>query len=295
MRSVVVVEADESFNAYQCVLEALEAALAVDDLRLESAVHTFCDGVVRGLVVFRHGDAYSVLLQFVRIGVAAILHASVRVMDEPFQFVCRSLRDGHVEGLKRVFRLKGLREAPADDLARVCIRHQVQIAAAVHQVDIRDITHPQLIGTCGYEATDEVLVLVVAVVRVRRMTWLGTLLHQLEVAQQLQEGITARHPVAKEHPLRHQPQFDAADAWIHLANLLHGIHDAHDAEKVLLVALLFLVIGLFASVKQFTAIRYGVASIAVQALYCLTPAFFRTLIPCSSITSMSVLSANTLS
>ena len=106
------------------------------------------------------------------------------------------------------------------------------------------ISHPQLIGPCGYEAADEVLVLVVAVVRVCRMARLGTLLHQLEVAQQLQEGVTAGYPVAKEHALRHQPQLNATNAWIHLANLLHGIHYAHNAEEVLLVALLLLVIGL---------------------------------------------------
>ena len=295
VRAGVVVEGDEAGYALQCVLVRLEALLAVDHLRLQDAVHTLGNGVVSGLVVLRHGDAYPVLLQFVRIGVTAVLYAPVRVMDESFQFICRSLRDGHPEGLQRVFRLKGPREAPANDLARVGIRHQVQVAAAVHEVDVRDIAHPQLIGTCGHEAADEVLVLVVAVVRVRRMTRLGTLLHQLEVAQQLQEGITPGHPVAKEHPLRHQPQLDAADTWVHLADLLHGIYDAHHAEEVFLVALLLLVIGLFATVKQLTAIRYRIARIAVQALYCLTPAFFRTLMPCSSITSMSVFRANTLS
>jgi hypothetical protein len=52
------------------------------------------------------------------------------------------------------------------------------------------------------------------------------------------------------------------------------VHDAHDAEEVLLIPLPLLVIGLFAPVKQLTAICYRVARIAVQALYCLTPAFF---------------------
>ena len=124
---------------------------------------------------------------------------------------------------------------------------------------------------------------------------LGALLRQLEVTQQLEERIASGHPVAKEYPLRHKPQLVVADTGIHLADLLHCVHDAHDAEEVFLVALLLLVIGLFAPVKQLTAIRYRIARIAVQALYCLTPAFFRTLMPCSSMTSMSVLSASTLS
>ena len=54
-------------------------------------------------------------------------------------------------------------------------------------------------------------------------------------------------------------------------------------------------IKVLASVKQFTAINYRIARIAVQALYCLTPDFFRILRPCSSATSMSVLSARFLS
>ena len=291
----VVVECDKAGYTLQRVLIRLEASLAVDDLGLEDAVHTFCDGIVRGLVVLRHRDPDAVLLQLVRIGVAAVLYAPVRVMDEPLEFIGCSLSYGHPKSLHRVFCLQCLRQAPAHDLVRVGVRNQVQVAAVVHQVDVRDVAYPELIGACGHEATDEVLVLVVPVVRVRRVTGLGALLRQLEVTQQLQESITSGHPVTEEHPLRHQPQFVVADTGIHLANLLHCVHDAHDAEEVLLVTFLLLVIRLFAPVKQLTAIRYRVARIAVQALYCLTPAFFRTLIPCSSMTSMSVLSARFLS
>ena len=77
MRALVVVEADEGGDALTCVPDGLEAPLAVDDLCLEDAVHTLCNGVVRGFVVFRHGDSDAVLLQFVRIGIAAVLYASV--------------------------------------------------------------------------------------------------------------------------------------------------------------------------------------------------------------------------
>ena len=295
MWASVVVEGDETGYTLQRVLVRLEAPLAVDDLGLQYAVHTLRYGVVRRLVVLRHAYPYTILFQFVRIGVAAVLYASVRVMDESFQLICRSLRDGHPEGLERVFRLQRLGQTPSHDLVRIGIRHQVQVTAVVNQVDVRDVAYPELIGACGHEAADEVLVLVVPVVRVRRVARLGALLHQLEVTHQLEERVASRHPVAKEHPLRHQPQFVVADAGIHLADLLHCVHDTHDAEEVLLVTLLLLVIRLFAPVKQFTAIRYRIARIAVQALYCLTPAFFRTLMPCSSMTSMSVLSASTLS
>ena len=295
VRAGFVVEADETGYALQCILIRLEALLTVDDLSLEYAVHTLSYGVVGRFVVLRHADFDAVFLQFVRIGVTAVLHASVRVMDKPPEFIGRSLRNGHPKGLKRIFRFQRVREAPAHDLVRVGIRHQMQVATVVHQVDVRDIAHPELVRSCRHEAADEVLVPVIAVVRVRRVARLGTLLRQLEVAQQLEECIAARHPVAKEHALRHQPELVIADAWIHLADLLHGIHDVYHAGEVFIVTLLLLVVGLFASVKQLTAIRYRISRIAVQALYCLTPAFFRTLMPCSSITSMSVFRARFLS
>jgi len=295
MWASVVVEGDETGYTLQRVLVRLEAPLAVDDLGLQYTVYTLRYGVVRRLVVLRHAYSYTIHLQFVRIGGTAVLYAPVRVMDEPPEFIGRCLRDGHSESLQGVLRFQCLRQAPAHDLVRVGIRNQVQVAAVVHQVDVRDVAHPKLVGACRDEAADEVLVPVIAVVRIRRMTRFRAFLRQLEVTQQLQESIASWNPVTEEHPLRHQPQLVVTDTRVHLADLLHGIHDAHHAEEVLLVALQFLVIGLFASVKQFTAIHYRIARITAQALYCLTPAFFRTLMPCSSITSMSVFRARFLS
>ena len=131
----------------------------------------------------------------------------------------------------------------------------------------------------------------IAVVRVRRMTGLRTLLHQLEVAQQVHEGVTSGNPVAKEHALHHQPQLIISDAGIHLADLLHGIHDAHHAEKILLIALALLIVRLFRSVKQAAGILDGEFRLPTKALYRLTPDFFRILMPCSSQMSISVFSA----
>ena len=216
-------------------------------------------------------------------------------MDETFQFIGCSLSYSHPESLQRVFCLQRIRETPAHNLVRIGVRHQMQITAAIHKVDICNVAHPELVRTRRHEATDKVLIPVVAVVRVRRMTGLGTLLHQLEVAHQLKEGIASRYPITEEHALHHQPQLVVADARIHLADLLHGIHDAHHAKDILLIALTLLVIGLFAPVKQLAAIHYRIAHIAAQAFYCLTPAFFRTLMPCSSMTSMSVFRARFLS
>ena len=121
----VVIEGDEAGYALQCVMVRLEAFLTIDHLRLEDAVHTLCNGIVGGLVILRHTDIDAVPLQFGRIVVTAVLYASVRVMDESFQLICRSLRDGHVEGLERMFRLERPGQAPAYNLVRVGVRHQV--------------------------------------------------------------------------------------------------------------------------------------------------------------------------
>ena len=287
----VVVEEDEARDTLKCILIRLEAAFTVDNLRFEYAVHTLCYGVVRGFVVLRHADPHMILLQFVRIVVAAVLHASVRVMDESFQFIGRSLRDGHPEGLQRVFCLQRLGQTPAHDLVRVGIRHQVQVAAVAHQVDVRDVAHPQLVRPCRHEAADEVLVLAVAVVRVRRTAWLGTLLHQPEVAQQPQERVPTRHPAAKEHAVHHQPELVVADAGILLSDYPYGIHDTHHAKQILAVALILLIVRLFSVVKQAARVLDGIVFLLTKALYRLTPDFFRILIPCSSAMSISVFSA----
>ena len=137
-----------------------------------------------------------------------------------------------------------IREVPAHDLVRVSIRHYMQIATIAHQIDVRDIAHPQLVRSYQHEATDEFLVPVIAMVRVRRVMRFETFLRQLEVAQQLLECIASLYPVAKEHALEHQPKLVIADAQIHIADLLHSIYDAHHAKEVFIISLLLLVIAL---------------------------------------------------
>ena len=291
MWTSIVVEEDEARDTLQRILIRLKTTFTIDHLRLEDSVHTLGNSVVRGLVVLRHTYLYMILLQFVRIVVAAVLYASVRVMDESIQFFCRSLANSHPEGLQRVFRLQRLGQTPAHDLVRVGIRHQVQVAAVAHQVDVRDVAHPKLVRPCRHEAADEVFVLAVTVVRVRRTAWLGTLLHQLEVAQQPQERVPPRHPSAKEHAVHHQPELVVADAGILLSDYPYGIHDTHHAKQILAVALILLIVRLFSVVKQAARVLDGIVFLLTKALYRLTPDFFRILIPCSSAMSISVFSA----
>jgi hypothetical protein len=52
-----------------------------------NAVHAFRYGIVRRLVVLCHADGYMVLIQTFHIGIAAVLYASVGVMDKTVQIV----------------------------------------------------------------------------------------------------------------------------------------------------------------------------------------------------------------
>src|SRR5574344_644814 len=51
MWAFLVVELNESSDTYQCVIVVKKTFLAIYNLRLQYAVHTFCDGVVSWLVV----------------------------------------------------------------------------------------------------------------------------------------------------------------------------------------------------------------------------------------------------
>lgn len=103
MRSVVIIEVNELFYPESCLCNALEAFLLVDNLRLDGSVHTFRNCIVSRLVVLCHADAYVVLLELVYVDVAAVLHASVRVMDEPAQIVPACLGNCHLKGIERIF------------------------------------------------------------------------------------------------------------------------------------------------------------------------------------------------
>ncbi len=291
VRTLLVVELDEAREALLCVLDGLETALAVDYLRLEDAVHALRYGVVCGLVVLRHAYPDTIPVQFVRIGATAVLYASVRVVDEPLQLIGCRLSYGHAQGLQRILCLQRVGEAPAHDLARVGVRHQVEVAAAVHKVYIGDVAHPQLVRGRRNEAPDEVPVPAVAVVRVRRVARLRPPLHQPELTQQPEERVAPWHPVRLEHALHHQPQLVVSDARVQLTYLANGIHDAHHALDVILLALALLVIRLFRPVKQAAGIRHRIVRFPAKALYRLTPDFFLILMPCSSAMSISTLRA----
>ena len=188
VRALAVVEEYEPLYLLQRLLVRVETpVLTICALTLDDAVHALCKGIVGGFVVLRHRDLYTMFLQFLHIEVAAVLDAAVRVVDESREVTFTSLFDGHAEGFECEDCCQRFCQAPADDLLRISIRHQMQVAASASEVDVADIALPQLVSCRRLEALDEILPLVVAVVGVRRRTALARLLHESVATQQVQE------------------------------------------------------------------------------------------------------------
>ena len=188
VRPPAIVEDDESLYLFHCFLKRIKTPiLAIYALVLDGAVHTLCKGVVGGLVVLGHRYLYTIFLQFFHIEIAAILDATVRVVNEPGKVTSTCLFNGHAEGFERKDRCKGFCQAPAHDFLRIGISYEMQVTASVSEVDVGDIALPQLVSCRRLEALDEILPLVVAVVGVRRRTALARLLHESVATQQVQE------------------------------------------------------------------------------------------------------------
>ena len=175
-------------------------------------------------------------------------------MYELMKLISRSLPYSHAESLQCVFRPKRVRKAPSDDLTGIGICYQVQVGAAVHQVNVSYVAHPELIGTCRNKSPDKVLIHAVTVVRVRRRARLRPFLHEVEVAEQVQERIASGNPIMEEHALRHEPQLVISDARVHLADLADSVHQTAHTQHIFLIVLPVLVVSLFASAKQFAAV-----------------------------------------
>ena len=292
MRALVVVEVDEALYLLQGLPIRFETpVLTIYALSLDRAVHTLCNAVVGRLVVLRHRDLYAVFLQFLHVEVAAVLDTAVRVVDESREVTSASLFYGHAEGFERENGSKGISQTPAYDLLRIGIRHKMQVAATAHEVDVCDVAHPQLISCSRSETLDEILPLVVAVVRVRRGAALARLLHQMVATQQIQERIAPGHPACIEHHAEHQPEFDPSDARIKTPDLMNGVKDADLAGQFLRLVRLLLVKGLTAVAKQITGSNDSQAVLPVKIFYCLAPDFFLISMPFLSATSISVFRA----
>ena len=95
--------------------------------------------------------------------IAAVLYAAIGVVDKSLPVgIGPRLRDGLFQSCQRVAGLESIRERPPDNLAGVGIGDQVQVADSILRHDVRDVGHPQLVGSRRAEAVlQEVPVLAV--------------------------------------------------------------------------------------------------------------------------------------
>ena len=251
--AVVVVEMYEAFYDAVGVLEGVEAR-AIDTLYLYYSVGALGDGVVRRVVVLRHGDGDVMLPEHLHVVVAAVLHAPVGVVDQSLKLLAAAhghgLADGHLQGLHRDGGLERAGQCPAHYLVRIGIGDEVQVAhVTAGQGDVGDVGHPQPVGCRGNEALYQVPPLVVAVVGVRRVSGFRLGKHQTLAAKQHEETVTPWHEVTTEQRDEHQPQLQTAYAGILPADFPDGLHDLPLMLHLLLYVGLRLVEGLTTMAK----------------------------------------------
>ena len=105
--------------------------LRIDAFCLQYAIDTFCNGIVRRLVVLCHGDCNAVAFQHAHICVTAILDTTVGVMDEACEALSSThlyrLVYGHLQNLLADGCLQGVRHCPSDHLVGVGVSYQRRV------------------------------------------------------------------------------------------------------------------------------------------------------------------------
>ncbi len=222
VRPSVVVEIHDVADEFACLPRALRSLHAIEPFLLDDAVDALGYGIVRRTVVFRHTDVGAQAAQTGHILVAAVLNATVGVVDEGLPVgIGPRLRNGLFQRRQRVDGLEGFRKRPPDDLAGVGIGDQVQIADSILRHDVSNVGYPKLVGGRWAETgLQEVLVLTVVMVGVRRMTAVQRLEHQVLNMHQVVEAVAPHHNL-RTHVMKHQPKLVAPCAGTMAAQLNH--------------------------------------------------------------------------
>ena len=82
MRTLVVVKAYKPSYAFFCFLYASIERLAIKLFGLDNTIDALGYAVIGRLVIFSHTNAYMVVVQLLYISITAVLHSTVRVMDQ---------------------------------------------------------------------------------------------------------------------------------------------------------------------------------------------------------------------
>ena len=230
VRTTAVIEMDETGYGILCLPERGELLLWIDILCLYYTIDPLRYRVVRRLVVLGHGDRDTVLFQHSHVGVTAVLHTPVRVMDKPCETLVathfHSLLHGHPQGLHADGCPQAVGQHPAHNHVRVGIGDQMQVTdIAVCQGNIGDVSYPELVCRCGHKVLYQVLPFMITVVGVGRVTRLRSGKHQPLPTQDHKETVTSGHIVTSEHADQHQPQLIATDTRVFRPDFPDGVKE----------------------------------------------------------------------
>ena len=265
-------------------------------LFLYGAVHPLCKCVLVGVSVLCHADAGLAGLQQLGVGVAAVLDAPVRVVDEPLRRLpATAAGDGHLQCPQAALGGEVLAEVPADYLAGACVRHHRQVAEAGADGHVGDVADPDSIGGVRRGVLCKVGVPAVGMERVGRPRAVAPLAHQQALPPQELAQLVPSHldaPPCVHAPLRQQVvQFFQPKAGQLAAYLADFAEQQRGREVLRLRRCLRLVPGLPALAKRSAQLADPDQGAALaQPSDRLAPFFFRRSMPYFSLPMSSRIS-----
>ena len=143
----VIVELNDVCHQQSCFFKVMRTFHFIKPFLLDDAVHAFCYGIVRRLVVLRHADGGIDSSQMLYVLITAILYAAVGMMDQSVQPQICDIFDAHIQGCHGVGGDKAVEQCPPDNLMGKRICQQMQIDNSRICLYIGDVSHPQLVDT----------------------------------------------------------------------------------------------------------------------------------------------------
>ena len=143
----VIVELNDVCHQQSCFFKVMRTFHFIKPFLLDDAVHAFCYGIVRRLVVLRHADGGIDSSQMLYVLITAILYAAVGMMNQSVQSQICDFFDAHIQGCHGIGGDKAVGQCPPDNLMGKRICQQMQINNSCICLYIGDVSHPQLVDT----------------------------------------------------------------------------------------------------------------------------------------------------
>lgn len=227
MRTLSIVEPDYALQDVPALIPRRYSHL-VQPFNLENAVCPLRYRVFKRIAALCHTDAYPSFLQFRHIFIAAILTATVRMMDQLFRCSIIYCRQRHSQCLQRVYCFQCGAYGPTYNLVRISVRYERQIAYSLSGLHVCYVAYPYLVRTGRENIRNEIGILAVVMTGVCRFIVPASLQpdHKAVFAEQLYERVTPGHIIfLVKQPLHYQIQLRTSQTGIGLAVFAHFLHD----------------------------------------------------------------------